>query len=103
VSQGRVLLDVNNPVFLADFVLLQVDDLRQTVKTFGSSRSLPRLRQGPEGESSVAVGDGAGQIAPGTVTSLATGIDDAGEYRDDAGADRSPGSPGELAQDHPVP
>lgn len=35
MNQGRVLLDVNNPVFLADFVLLQVDDLRQTVKTFG--------------------------------------------------------------------
>jgi hypothetical protein len=35
VSQGRVLLDVNNPVFLADFVRLPVDDLRQTVKTLG--------------------------------------------------------------------
>jgi hypothetical protein len=34
VSQRRVLLDINNPVFLTDFVQLQVDDLRQTVKTF---------------------------------------------------------------------
>jgi hypothetical protein len=34
VSQ-RVLLDINNPVFLADFVRLEKDDLRQTVKTFG--------------------------------------------------------------------
>lgn len=34
MSQRRVLLDINNPVFLTDFVQLQVDDLRQTVKTF---------------------------------------------------------------------
>jgi hypothetical protein len=27
--------DIDNPVFLADLVRLETDDLRQTVKTFG--------------------------------------------------------------------
>lgn len=31
----RVLLDLNNPVFLNDFIRLEINDLRQTVKTFG--------------------------------------------------------------------
>lgn len=30
----RVLLDINTPVFLADFVRLDTDNLRQTAKTF---------------------------------------------------------------------
>lgn len=29
-----ILLDLNNPEFLADFFRLETDDLRQTVKTF---------------------------------------------------------------------
>ncbi|MGZ8218389.1 hypothetical protein [Methylomagnum sp.] len=36
----KVLLDINNPVFLADFVRLESDDLRQTVKTFGKLMSM---------------------------------------------------------------
>jgi hypothetical protein len=36
----RILLDINNPVFLADFVRLEPDDLRQTVKTFSKLMTL---------------------------------------------------------------
>ena len=48
------------------------------VPFFNGNRSLPRLRQGSEGEAGASVVDGGLQVKPGRVSALPAGVDDAG-------------------------